>query len=120
MANSQHSSHQQHNHNGGGSWLFSRTGLATVAAVSVLAFLIYQGHGLHLLGYAPFLLIFACPLMHIFMHGGHGGHGGHRHHDDSDDDDRDGGDCCGGGHDHAQKRTPNDTASNSSRSTQGE
>jgi hypothetical protein len=22
----------------------------------------------------PFLLILACPLMHIFMHGGHGGH----------------------------------------------
>ena len=24
----------------------------------------------------PFLLILACPLMHVFMHGGHGGHGG--------------------------------------------
>ena len=61
------------------SWLLSRTGIATLVAVSVLGFLIYQGHGAHLLGYLPFLLILACPLMHIFMHGGHGGHGGHRH-----------------------------------------
>lgn len=71
-----------HNHNesdNGQSWLFSRTGLATLVAVSVLGFLVYEGHGAHLLGYAPFLLILACPLMHIFMHGGHGGHGGHQH-----------------------------------------
>ncbi|NJO34307.1 MAG: DUF2933 domain-containing protein [Rhodospirillales bacterium] len=25
----------------------------------------------------PFLLILACPLLHMFMHGGHGGHGAH-------------------------------------------
>jgi hypothetical protein len=23
----------------------------------------------------PWLILLACPLMHIFMHGGHGGHG---------------------------------------------
>ena len=66
-----------HNHNESGngqSWLFSRTGVATLVALSVIGFLIYEGHGAHLLGYAPFLLILACPLMHIFMHGGHGGH----------------------------------------------
>jgi hypothetical protein len=27
------------------------------------------------LGAWPFLLLLACPVMHIFMHGGHGGHG---------------------------------------------
>lgn len=74
----------EHSHNheekgNGQSWLFSRTGVATLVAVSVLGFLIYEGHGMHLLGYAPFLLILACPLMHGFMHGGHGGHGGHQH-----------------------------------------
>jgi hypothetical protein len=26
----------------------------------------------------PWLLLAACPLMHLFMHGGHGGHGDHR------------------------------------------
>lgn len=59
------------------SWLTSRTGLVTIVAVSILGFLIYQGHGAHLLGYAPYLLILSCPLMHIFMHGGH-----HEHHHD--------------------------------------
>ncbi len=58
----------------GGGWLFSRTGIATLVALPILGFLIYTGHGLHLLGWLPYLLILACPLMHFFMHGGHGGH----------------------------------------------
>ena len=70
----QHSHHENTEDNNSGSWLFSRTGIATLVAVSILGFLIYEGHGAHLLGYAPFLLILACPLMHIFMHGGHGQH----------------------------------------------
>lgn len=75
-----------HNHGENGnnqSWLFSRTGIATIVAVSVLGFLVYEGHGAHLLGLLPYLLILACPLMHIFMHGGHGGHG--HHHTDEED-----------------------------------
>lgn len=71
------------NHNE--SWLFSRTGIATAVAISVLGFLIYEGHGAHLLGLLPYLLIFSCPLMHIFMHGGHGGH----HHDGRENDRKD-------------------------------
>ncbi|WP_081716637.1 DUF2933 domain-containing protein [Asticcacaulis sp. AC460] len=71
----------QHDSQTGGSlksWLFSRTGAATLLCLAVLGFLIYKGHGLHLLGFLPWLLILACPLMHIFMHGGH--HGGHHPH----------------------------------------
>jgi hypothetical protein len=30
-------------------------------------------------GALPFLLLAACPLMHLFMHHGHGGQGGHSH-----------------------------------------
>lgn len=63
--------HAHHNGNNGESWLFSRTGIATIVAVSILGFLVYQGHGAHLLGVVPYLLILACPLMHIFMHGRH-------------------------------------------------
>ncbi|WP_442892045.1 DUF2933 domain-containing protein [Denitromonas sp.] len=33
-------------------------------------------HQAHLLGWLPWLFLAACPLMHVFMHGGHG-HGGH-------------------------------------------
>jgi hypothetical protein len=28
----------------------------------------------HTLGALPYLLLAACPLMHVFMHHGHGGH----------------------------------------------
>ena len=84
MANS-----PSHHHNE--SWLLSRTGIATVAVVAVLGFLLYTGHSAHLLGALPYLFILACPLMHIFMHGGHHGH--HRH--DVGDKESSGG-CCGG------------------------
>lgn len=75
-------------HENSRSWLFSRTAIATIVAMSVLGFLIYEGHGVHLLGYAPFLLILACPLMHIFMHGGHGGHGSHGNRRDEEKETR--------------------------------
>lgn len=34
-------------------------------------------HLAHVVGALPFLLLLACPLMHVFMHGSHGGHGHH-------------------------------------------
>ena len=34
-------------------------------------FLFYE-HTMHVLGVLPFLLLLACPLMHVFMHHGHG------------------------------------------------
>lgn len=63
------------------SWLFSRTGLVTVGVVAILGFLVYTGHSAHLLGFAPFLLLLACPLMHVFMHGGHRRHRTNNHND---------------------------------------
>jgi hypothetical protein len=63
------------------SWLLSRTGLVTLGALVIMGFLVYTGHSAHLLGFLPYLLILACPLMHLFMHSGH-----HQHHvSDSDD-----------------------------------
>ena len=56
-------------------WLFSRSFIIAICAVLILGFLIYTGHGLHVLGYAPFLILLACPFMHFFMHGSHHGHG---------------------------------------------
>ena len=41
------------------------------------AFLLAVEHRAHLPAALPALLLLACPLMHLFMHGGHGGHGGH-------------------------------------------
>lgn len=45
---------------------------------AIAAFFLITEHGAHLLGWLPFLLILACPLLHVFGHGGHG-HGGHDH-----------------------------------------
>lgn len=46
---------------------------ATLFASVGVAFL-WQEHRGHILGVLPYLLLLACPLMHIFMHGGHGHH----------------------------------------------
>lgn len=49
-------------------------GLALAAFAAALAYLFFGEHRVHLLGYLPFLLLLACPLLHMTMHGGHGGH----------------------------------------------
>lgn len=56
---------------GNGRW---KIALAVFAAVA--AFFLLTEHRAHLFGLLPYLIILACPLMHLF-HGGHGGHGGH-------------------------------------------
>jgi hypothetical protein len=48
-------------------------GFCVIAAV----FLITE-HTAHVLGALPYLLLLACPLMHIFMHHGHHDHAAHR------------------------------------------
>ena len=57
----------------------SRTGIAVLVFGAIIAFFLITEHQAHLWGWLPFLLLLACPLMHIFMHGGHGGHAGHGH-----------------------------------------
>ena len=40
----------------------------------VAVFYLLREHTAHTLGALPYLLLLACPLMHLFMHHGHGGH----------------------------------------------
>ena len=47
------------------------------AFLAIAAFYIYAEHRAHVLGALPWLLLLACPLMHIFMHRGHHGHRRH-------------------------------------------
>lgn len=42
----------------------------------VAAFYLLTEHRAHLLGWLPYLIFLACPLMHLFMHRSHG-HGRH-------------------------------------------
>lgn len=50
-------------------------GFAVIGA-GALYFLLTE-HRAHFFNALPLLMLLACPLMHVFMHGGHGGHGGH-------------------------------------------
>ena len=48
----------------------------------VAAFYLLLEHTAHTIPFLPFLVFLACPLMHLFMHGGHGHHHGHHHQQD--------------------------------------
>ena len=61
-------------HPSGGGLLKSKTGLALLVFGAIAAFFLITEHQAHLWGWLPYLLLLACPLMHLFMHGGHGGH----------------------------------------------
>lgn len=68
------------NHESDGSWRnrLIRTPLGWGLSLVVAAAGIYllATHTGHVLGALPYLLLMACPLMHLFGHGGHG-HGDH-------------------------------------------
>lgn len=55
--------------------------LAALLFGGIATFFLWEQHDAHILGALPWLLLLACPLIHIFMHGGHGGrgHGGGSH-----------------------------------------
>ena len=62
-------------------WWRTRGGVAAIGFVLVIAFFVLREHYEHALGMLPYLLLLACPLMHLLMphgHGGHHGHGGYR------------------------------------------
>ena len=60
-----------------GSFWTSRTFFVCLAFLAIAGVLLMSEHRAHALGALPFLLLLACPLLHVFMHPGHGGHGSH-------------------------------------------
>ena len=60
----------------------SRTKWVFIGFLVIAAYFLITEHRAHLFGwlssYWIWLLLLACPLMHLFMHGGHGSHGSHR------------------------------------------
>ncbi|SBT10411.1 conserved hypothetical protein [Candidatus Propionivibrio aalborgensis] len=57
----------------------SKANIALIVFLLIGAFFLITEHWAHLAGwlpYLPYLLLLACPLMHVFMHGVHG-HGNH-------------------------------------------
>lgn len=73
--------------NGWGGGLMSPAGLAAMGFLGVAGYFLWTEHQAHVVTFLPWLLIAACPLMHLFMHGGHGHGGGHgrRGHGAGDD-----------------------------------
>ena len=64
----------------------SKATLVAIGFLLIAAFLLLSEHRAHALGYLPYLLLFGCLFMHMFMHGGHGGHSGHGKGNGSADD----------------------------------
>jgi hypothetical protein len=49
-----------------------------IGFLAIAVYFLIAEHKAHLEGvltYLPYLLLLACPLMHLFMHHDHGGHG---------------------------------------------
>ena len=69
--------HAQHEDAPQPSFWKSRAGFVTCGFLLIAGFFLLTEHWAHALGVLPYLLILACPLMHLFMHHGH--HGGHDH-----------------------------------------
>jgi hypothetical protein len=68
---------ERHDHSHARGFWKSKAGLAAAGFLIIGLFFLLSEHRAHLFGVLPFLLILACPLMHLFMHHGHSGH--HHH-----------------------------------------
>lgn len=70
----QHPGHQE-DQNSAPRNFWSRSNIVLIAFLAIAGFYLIAEHRAHLWGYLPFLLLLACPLLHLFMHKGHGSHG---------------------------------------------
>ena len=52
----------------------SRYAIGFLVLGAISTYFLLSEHRAHFVGALPLLLLLACPLMHVFMHGGHGGH----------------------------------------------
>lgn len=72
---SEHDTHSsQHKKNNLVMWIF----------IAFISYFLVTEHWAHIVPYLPWLILLACPFMHMFMHGGHG-HGNHEEHDSHED-----------------------------------
>jgi hypothetical protein len=77
----QHDSHDSNDRRGfriSGKWIL-------IGFIAIAGYFLFTEHRAHAIQFLPFLLLLACPLLHMFH--GHGGHGGHKHGDERGKDD---------------------------------
>ena len=76
MVGPQHQGHQQRQTPRGlFAWPRNPSNWMLLGFLGIAAFFLIAEHRAHLLGWQPYLLLLACPLM-MFMHGVRGGHNG--------------------------------------------
>ena len=68
--------HSRHNAEPPSFWR-SRYAIGPLVMGAVGAYFVMSEHRAHFIYALPFLLLLACPVMHVFMHHGRGSHGGH-------------------------------------------
>lgn len=78
--------HQFDEHDSPPSFWRSRYAVGLVVIGAIAGYFLVTEHLAHVVGALPYLLLLACPLMHVFMHRGHGGH----HHQDRNQSTSDG------------------------------
>lgn len=59
--------------------LLSRIALCGLLVVA--AFFLWTEHRAHVVSLLPYVLLLACPLMHLLHHGGHNNHKGYHDHE---------------------------------------
>lgn len=57
-----------------------RTNITMWLFLVFIAYFLITEHWAHVVPYLPWLILLACPFMHLFMHGGHGKNTGHGDH----------------------------------------
>lgn len=81
--------HEHENQNEPGSFWRSRYALGYLVIGAVAAYFLLTEHLAHVIGALPFMLLLACPLMHVFMHHGHGYHSRHQDAEPPNDEGQD-------------------------------
>jgi hypothetical protein len=56
----------------------SRANVVLLGLLAIGGYCLVTEHWAHVVPFLPWLFLLACPLMHVFMHGGYGGHSGER------------------------------------------
>ena len=60
-------------HDGRAGFLASRGNIVLLGFLAIAGYFLVTEHWAHVVPFLPWLFLLACPLMHVFMHGGHGG-----------------------------------------------
>ncbi len=63
-------------------WWRTPSGIALGGFLAIAGFFLVTEHTAHVFGVLPYLLLLACPLLHLLLHRGRHGRGQHAEHDD--------------------------------------